>query len=185
MSQSVRLAHVDPHDLAVAIVSQVWRRTMREMQRLGVAMFVSDPAPEAVLSRAVQESELYRAARALAEWAQKGRGNPAEIGTVILEVRADLDGMDKSESSPRRPLTPDTLSGAVLIAAGARLALIEGRTVSATELATLADIDEHTVRAAVKVGGLQPVAPGKPMRFAADLAWAYLDKRGVPGFAAR
>ena len=76
------------------------------------------------------------------------------------------------------------MPGMALVAAGARLALVEGRTVSAVELATLASIDEHSVRVAVKAGTLRPVGPGRPMRFAADLACAYLYTRGVPGFAA-
>ena len=55
---------------------------------------------------------------------------------------------------------------------------------TAAELAVLAGIDEHTVRAAVKAGTLWPV-PGtnRPMRFEADVAAAYLYARGVPGFA--
>jgi hypothetical protein len=99
-------------------------------------------------------------------------------------VRADLDGLDVKKPFARGPVDLATLPGVALVAAEARLALIEGRTVSAVELATLASIDEHSVRAAVKVGTLRPLGPGRPMRFAADLARAYLYTRGVPGFGA-
>jgi hypothetical protein len=114
-----------------------------------------------------------------------GRGNPAEIAACILQARADLEGIDLREVPPSRPLDPATLPGAVLVAAGARLAVVEARTVTAVELAVLGGVDEHTVRAAVKAGTLQPVAGStRPMRFAADIARAYLYMRGVPGFAA-
>ena len=54
----------------------------------------------------------------------------------------------------------------------------------ATEVATLASVDERSIRATVKAGTLTPVGPGRPMRFAADAARQYLYARGVPGFAA-
>jgi hypothetical protein len=87
-------------------------------------------------------------------------------------VRADLEGIDATKSSTRGPVDLSTLPGVALFAARARLALFERRTVSAVELATLVSIDEHSVRAAVKSGTLRPVAPGRPMRFPADLARA-------------
>ena len=72
----------------------------------------------------------------------------------------------------------------VLVAAEARLALVEGRTVEAITIATLASVDERSIRATVQAGTLPPVGPGHPMRFAADVAHQYLYARGVPGFAA-
>jgi len=187
MPEPIRLADNDPHRLALAIVSQVSRRTFRDARRLGLLVQTADghSPREGALFVVVIESELYQAARMLAEWAQAGRGNSAEIGASILQVRADLEGIDTLDASPTRPLDPATLYGAVLVAAGARLAVVEGRTVTAIELATLAGVDEHTVREAVKAGALRPVAGSRrPMRFAADLARAYLYTRGVPGFAA-
>ncbi len=71
-----------------------------------------------------------------------------------------------------------------MVAADARLALEDGRTVKATEVATLASVDERTIWAAVKARTLQPVGTGRPMRFAADVVRQYLYTRGVPGFGA-
>jgi hypothetical protein len=49
------------------------------------------------------------------------------------------------------------------------------------DLATPAGV---TIRNAVAAGTLQPVARGRPMRFAADVVRAYLYTRGAQGFAA-
>ena len=67
-----------------------------------------------------------------------------------------------------------TSAGVVLVAAGARLALVEGRTVEAVEVATLASVDERSIRAAAASGVLPPVGPGRPMRFAAEVVRRYL-----------
>ncbi len=187
MSEPIRLADCDLRRLALAIVGQVTRRTFRDARRLGLVVKSADgqgPQQEGA-PFVVMGSEVYEAALMLAAWAKAGQGDSAQIAAVILQVRADLEGIDMSEVSPTRPLDTATLHGAVLVAAGARLAVVEGRTVTALELATLAGVDEHTVRAAVKAGSLLPVAGSlRPMRFAADLARAYLYTRSAPGFAA-
>jgi hypothetical protein len=117
------------------------------------------------------------------EWAKLGKGKPEEMPVALRELRADIDGVEPGEASGReRDLT--TVAGVVVVAAEARLALAEGRTVEATEVATLASLDERSIRATVKAGTLQPVGTGRPMRFAVDVVCQYLYTRGVPGFAA-
>ena len=186
MPEPLRLADLDPHRIAVDIVTLVHERVLRDTSRLGLVIRMAEEGQDERVARAavIGRSEVSRAAMALAEWATSGRGQAAEMPAFLRQVRADLEGIDVTRASTRGPVDLSTLPGVALVAAGARLALIEGRTVSAVELATLASLDEHSVRAAVKAGTLRPVAPGRPMRFAADLARAYLYTRGVPGFAA-
>jgi hypothetical protein len=186
MPEFIRLADNDLQRLTLGIVSEVLLRAYRDARRLGLVLKPADGRePQDGSVALVLGSEIHRAALKLAEWAQTGRGNPAEIAACILQVRADLEGVDLLKVPPSRPLDPATLPGAVLVAAGARLAVLEARTVTAVELAVLAGVDEHTVRAAVKARTLQPVAGStRPMRFAADIARAYLYMRAVPGFAA-
>ena len=52
------------------------------------------------------------------------------------------------------------------------------------DVATLASVDERTIRAAVQAGALRPLSKRRPMRFAAELVRAYLYARGVHGFSA-
>jgi hypothetical protein len=180
------LADLDPKSITSDILNVVLARVYRDTWRLGLVVRVAEPGQDekSALTTAVEDSEVFRAAQALAEWATSDRGQAAEIPALLRHVRADLEGIDATKASTRGPVDLATLPGVALVAAGARLALFEGRTVSAVELATLASLDEHSVRAAVKAGTLRPVGPGRPMRFAADLASAYLYMRGVPGFAA-
>jgi hypothetical protein len=186
MPEFIRLADNDLQRLTLSIVAEVMRRAYRDAHRLGLVLKLDNPqAPQHTDPTLVLGCPIHQLALKLAEWAQVGRGNPAEIAACILQARADLEGIDLSEGPPSRPLDPATLPGAVLVAAGARLAVVEARTVTAVELAVLGGVDEHTVRAAVKARTLQPVAGStRPMRFAADIARAYLYVRGVPGFAA-
>ena len=186
MPEPLRLADLDPQRIADAVLNLVYDRVYRDTWRLGLVALVADAGQDekSALSMALGRSEVRRAALVLAEWATSGRGQAAEIPTLLRQVRADLDGIDAMKASTRGPVDLTTLPGMALVAAGARLALFEGRTVSAVELATLASLDEHSVRAAVKAGTLRPVGRGRPMRFAADLACAYLYTRGVAGFAA-
>ena len=186
MPEQLRLADLDPNRIAADILALVYERVRRDTWRLGLVVRMAEEGQDETVARAaaVGRSEVLRAALVLAEWATSGRGQVAEIPALLRQVRADLEGIDATKASTRGPVDLATLPGVALVAAGARLALIEGRTVSAVELATLASLDEHSVRAAVKNGTLRPVAPGRPMRFAANLARAYLYTRGVPGFAA-
>ena len=107
-------------------------------------------------------------------------GEHREIADALKELCADLD-VELGKSSRREPDLA-TVSGVLVVAAAARLALKEGRAVTAVEVATLASVDDRTIRAAVQEGRLQPVGPGRPMRFAADAACHYLYTRAVPGF---
>jgi hypothetical protein len=186
MPEPLRLADLDPILITTDVMKVVYDRVARDTRRIGLVARVAEPGQDEQLAftTALGSSEAFRAALALAEWASSGRGQAAEIPALLRQVRADLDGIDVKQASTRGPVDLATLPGVALVAAGARLALFEGRTVSAVELATLASIDEHSVRAAVKAGTLRPVGPGRPMRFAADLSSAYLYTRGVPGFAA-
>ena len=186
MPDPLRLADLDPMLITAHVMQAVHDRVSRDTRRIGLVARVAEPGQDEKLAfaTALGHSEVFRGALVLAEWATSGKGQAAEIPALLRQVRADLDGIDVKKASTRGPVDLATLAGVALVAAGARLALVEGRTVSAVELATLASLDEHSIRAAVKAGTLRPVAPGRPMRFAADLACAYLYTRGVPGFAA-
>ena len=186
MPEPLRLADLDHLHIAADVLNVVCDRVHRDARRIGLIVRVADPGQDEKLAfaTALGLSEVSHSAHALAAWATSGRGQAAEIPALLRQVRADLEGIDAKKASTRGPVDLATLAGVALVAAGARLALVEGRTVSAVELATLASIDEHSVRAAVKAGTLRPVGPGRPMRFAADLARSYLYMRGVPGFAA-
>jgi hypothetical protein len=149
MPDPIRLADSDPQRLAVAIVGYVTARVFHDARRLGLVLKTADGRGEQDGTPfLVMGSEIYRAALMLAEWAKTGRGDSAEIAAAILQVRADLEGIDIMQASPTRPLDPATLHGAALVAAGARLALVEGRTVTAIELL-----------AASKKAGIDPLSP--------------------------
>ena len=179
--EPLRLAHLDPHRVAWAAVREVRARARRDLSRLNLPL--SALPGDQVEDDLIVRSKTYRAARLCAEWAIIGRGAAEELDVLLKEVRADLDGRAVGDRPWRIPdLT--TAIGLVVVAAAARLALAEGRTVEAGEVATLASVDERTVRAAAQAGVLHPVAPGRPMRFAADEVRAYLYARGVSGFAA-
>jgi hypothetical protein len=186
MPEPLRLADLDARRIVIAILTVVNERVLRDSQRLGLVVRAAKEGPDEGEARVqgLLQSEAYRVATKLAEWATSGQGQAAEIPAILRQVRADLDGIRATDASTRGPADLATLPGVALVAAAARLALVEGRTVSAVELATLASLDEHSIRAAVKTGALRPVTSGRPMRFAADLAWMYLYARGVPGFAA-
>ena len=180
------MADIDPRRIVVAILAVVNERALRDTHRLGLVIQAAKEGHDEGEARAnaVLQSEVFRVASKLADWASSGKGQAAEIPAILQQVRADLEGVRATSASTRGPADLATLPGVALVAAGARLALVEGRTVSAVELATLASLDEHSIRAAVKAGTLRPVTSGRPMRFAADLACMYLYARGVPGFAA-
>ncbi len=186
MPEPLRLADLDPILIAAEVVRIVYERAFRDALRVGLVARVAEPGDDekAAFGLALRSSDAFRMALVLAEWATSGRGEAADIPFILRQVRADLDGLDVKKPFARGPVDLTTLPGVALVAAEARLALFEGRTVSAVELATLASIDEHSVRAAVKAGTLRPLGPGRPMRFAADLARAYLYTHGVRGFGA-
>jgi hypothetical protein len=186
MPEPLRLADLDPRRIAVDVLTLVHARVLRDTARLGLVIRMANEGQDENAARVAvfAQSEVFRAALLLAQWATSGLGDAGAIPACLRQVRADLEGIDVTNTSMRGSVDLSTLPGVALVAAEARLALLEGRTVSAVELATLASIDEHSVRAAMKAGTLRPVAPGRPMRFAADLARAYLYTRGVRGFAA-
>lgn len=178
----LHLADLDPQRAAEELTRDVHARAQRDARRLGLALML--PAgldPKATVAAVLGQSKIYKLARACAEWATAGKGKPEEVAAALRELRADIDGVEPGEAlAHERDLT--TIAGVMVVAADARLALADGRTVEATEVATLASVDERTIRAAVKAGTLQPVGTGRPMRFAADVVRQYLYTRGVPGF---
>src|SRR5258707_4914636 len=107
MPDPIRLADSDPQRLALAIVGQVTQRAFRDARRLGLVLKTVDGRGEQDgVPFLVVGSEIYRAALMLAEWAKAGRGDSAEIAAAILQVRADLEGIDTMQPSPTRPLDP-------------------------------------------------------------------------------
>lgn len=185
---TLRLPDLNPAHVALSVAGVVIRRIVRESSRVGLAVRLADSPPldemwaKDVGKLTILRSEAFRAAQTLAEWAKTGQGAPtATIGALLAEVRADLDG--RPPDAARRSLPePTTAAGLILLAAGARLALVEGRPVTAVELAALAGRDERTIRAAAAAGTLRPIDGGRPMRFAVEVAHTYLHARGVAGF---
>ena len=183
----LHLADLDPQRAADGLTQGVYDRAKRDIHRLGfVVSFPTPTTPDSkppTVATVLGQSKIHKLARVCVDWAKLGKGKPEEVAAALRELRADLDGVEPGEASGReRDLT--TVAGLVVVAAEARLALAEGRTVEATEVATLASLDERSIRATVKAGTLQPVGAGRPMRFAADVVCQYLYTRGVPGFAA-
>jgi hypothetical protein len=179
MPDPMRLADIEARRFAVAIVSAVLDRAMRDTPAPLAGANCREWSRRERGPRAVAQSEVFRTALELAEWATSGRGQVVESSALIRQVRADLDGSSATDASTRGPLDLSTVPCVALVAAGARLALIERCTVSAVELATRASMDEHSVRAATNAGTLRPVAAGRPMRFAADRAGIPLCARGA------
>jgi hypothetical protein len=185
-SEPLRLARLDPERAASLVAHRVLYRARRDASRVGLAVFHPSPdgqTEEACQERATLSSKAYRNALLCAVWAATGKGKPEEIAAALRELRGDLEGVAPADA---RGLAPDltTTVGVLVVAVAARLALREGLTVDAVDVATLASVDARTVRAAVQAGALQPLPSMRPMRFAADVACAYLYARGVPGFGA-
>ena len=211
-SKPLHLADLDPQRVADELTGEVHARAKRDALRLGFVLsipplpapaprppsdamrgapspYTSPPSPAPpepktpTVATVLGQSKIHKRVLACVEWAKLGKGKPEEVAAALRELRADLDGVEPGEVSGREwDLT--TIAGVTLVAAEARLALAEDRTVEATEVATLASVDERSIRATVQAGTLTPVGPGRPMRFAADVARQYLYARGVPGFAA-
>lgn len=182
-SKPLHLADLDPDRAAEELTREVYARAKRDALGLGFALVAPSGTEKSPVGVVLGQSKIYRLVRACVAWAKLGKGKPEEMAAALRELRADLDGVEPGEVSGReRDLT--TVAGVTLVAAEARLSLAEGRTVEAIEVATLASVDERSIRATVQAGTLTPVGPGRPMRFAADVARQYLYARGVPGFAA-
>lgn len=184
-SKPLRLSDLDAERTAEGVTDAVHARARRDARRLG--MFFGFPAgvdPKVTKVWAVLgQSQVHKVARACVAWALAGKGKPEEVAVALRELRADLEGVETGDASVREP-DLSTSAGVVLVAAGARLALAEGRTVEAVEVATLASVDERSIRAASAAGLLPPVGSGRPMRFEAEVVHRYLYGRGVPGFGA-
>jgi hypothetical protein len=185
VSKPLRLADLDPQQTASTIAWAVNDRAERDARRLGLVLTL--PAaldPKTKRSAVLAQSRVYKVTYTCAVWATTGRGSLEEVEAAVRELRADLEGVEPGQASRReRDLT--TRTGLLLVATEARLALAAGRTVEALEVATLASLDERSIRAAVQANALAPVAPGRPMRFAAEQVQHYLYTRGVPGFGPR
>jgi hypothetical protein len=184
-SKPLRLSDLDAERTAEGMTNAVDTRARRDARRLG--MFYGFPAsvdPKVTkLWMVLGQSTVHRVARVCVAWALAGKGKPEEVAVALRELRADLEGVEPGDASMREP-DLSTSAGVVLVAAAARLALAEGRTVEAVEVATLASLDERSIRASSSSGVLPPVGPGRPMRFEAEVVRRYLYGRGVPGFGA-
>lgn len=180
--QTIRLSGLDPERTAEEVTWAVYARAKRDSRRLGMAFGL--PAgvdPKAPVASILVRSKVLKVARVCVEWATVGKGKPDEVAAALREMQADLEGVEPGSASGREP-DLSTAAGVVLVAATARLALVEERTVEAVQVATLASLDERSIRAAAETGKLVPVGPGRPMRFAADVVRQYLYRRGVAGF---
>lgn len=186
-SKPLHLANLDPQRTAEEVAWAVLARARRDARWLGMLVKVPNPPAgmdqKAAVNQAVSQSKVLKVARTCAEWAIAGKGKPEDVAAALREMRAVLEGVEPGTATGRETdLT--SAAGVLVVAATARLALAEGRTVEAEEVATLASVDARTIRAAVAAGTLQPVGAGRPMRFAPDVVRQYLYTRGVPGFVA-
>jgi hypothetical protein len=183
----LRLEDLDVNRTAHNLVMEVYNRAFRDLTQLGLSFRPLEPRPGAsprdILMAVLGQSKLWKVAATCVEWARTGSGKPEEVAVALRELRAHLDGVEVGDAPGREP-DLSTAAGLVVVAADTRLTLAEDRTVEAWEVATLASVDERTIRAAVVAGTLQSVGNGRPMRFAADVVRLYLYKRGVPGFPA-
>jgi hypothetical protein len=180
----IHLSDLDAERTAERVTWLVHTRAGRDARRLG--MFYGLPEgldAKTKVWTVLEKSHVHKMARACVAWALEGKGKPGEIVVALRELRADLEGVEAGDATEREP-DLSTSVGVMLVAATARLALAEGRAVEAVEVATLASLDERSIRAAAAQQVLPPVGPGRPMRFAAEVVRPYLYGRGVPGFAA-
>jgi hypothetical protein len=186
-SNPLHLANLDPQRTAEDVAWAVLARARRDARWLGLLVKAPNPPAgmdqKAAVNQALSQSTVLKVVRTCAEWAIAGKGKPEDAAAALRELRAVLEGVEPGRATGRSTdLTP--AAGVVVAAAAARLALAEGRTVEAEDVATLASVDARTIRAAVAAGSLQPVGARRPMRFAADVVRQYLYTRGVPGFSA-
>jgi hypothetical protein len=180
-TKALHLSDIDPERTAESVTRRVYARAQRDAARLGMAFGLpSRVDAKTPVGTVLNRSRTHKAARMCAEWAVTGKGAPEEVAAALRELRADLEGIEPGEASGEPDLS--TPAGVVLVAAAARLALVEGRAVDAKEVATLASVDERSIRAAAGAGTLPPVGTGRPMRFAATVVRQYLYTRGVAGF---
>jgi hypothetical protein len=180
----IRLSDLDAERTAERVTGWVHARAKRDARRLGMGFGLPEGIdPKTHVWTVLEKSQVHKAARACVAWALEGKGKPEEIVVALRELRADLEGVEAGDATEREP-DLSTSVGVMLVAATARLALAEGRAVEAVEVATLASLDERSIRAAAAQKALPPVGPGRPMRFAAEVVCRYLYGRGVPGFAA-
>jgi hypothetical protein len=188
MSKPLRLSDLDTKRTADELVWALFARTARDARSLGCALKADQvPAgtdPKMAGHAAVEHSQAMAAARICVEWATAGRGKPEAVATALRDLRAMIEGVEPGQAVGRevRALTPAT--PLVVLAAMARLSVLEGRPVEAVELAALASVDERSIRAAAQAGTLRPVGNGRPMRFEAELVRRFLYERGIPGFVA-
>ena len=177
-----RLATLDVEDVALEVAEAALGRARRDATRFGLVLNLTDAqSGSKEWTMVARRSAVYQNALACARWAKKGEGKA--IGDALKQLRADIDGVAPADERGMRPPDVKTMSGLLVVAVSARLALVEGRTIDADELAVLASVDGRTVRLAVQTGALQPVTQRRPIRFAPEVASAYLFARGVHGFA--
>jgi hypothetical protein len=187
-SKPLHLANLDPKRVADELVTAVHAHARWDARSLGLFVKLGkvDPGvdPQAVLESTLKQSKVWKVVWTCAAWATVGKGKPEDVDVALRDLRAILVGVAPGDPVPRegRALTAEI--EVVVIAAGARLALAQGRTVDAVELAALAGLDERSIRDAAKTGKLAPVGNGRPMRFEAAPVCRYLYERGVPGFEA-
>src|SRR5277367_6623199 len=164
----LRLSDLDAERTAEAVTGAVHARAQRDARRLGMAFGLpAGVEPKVTKAWAVLErSQVHKVARACVAWTLAVKGRPEDVVIALRELRADLEGVEPGDAPVREP-DLSTSAGVVLVAAGARLALVEGRTVEAVEVATLASVDERSIRAAAAAVVMRPVGPGRPMRFEA------------------
>ncbi len=183
----LHLASLDPQHTAEEVAWAVLARARRDARGLGLLVKVPNPPAgmdqKVAMAQAVNQSKILKVARMCAEWAITGKGKPEDAAAALRELRAVLEGVEPGTAAGRATDLTAAVE-VVVVAAAARLALTEGRTVEADEVAALAGVDPRTIRAAVAAGSLLPVGAGRPMRFAADVVRQYLYMRGVPGFRA-
>jgi len=194
----LRLGDVHPDAVALEVADRVLGRAVRDLQRLAPAVVgmvavpgasppVAGHPPDmlAAARSALRSSRAYLDAFAAVEWAQAGKGSSLDqIDTVLEAFTEDIDGPDVLPLVAPLEHAPHTALDLVRVAAQARLQLYRLHDVTALDLATLAGVDERTIRADASAGRIKPRARNaRPMRFAPLPALVFLAWRKVPGIA--
>src|SRR5262249_23087255 len=135
----IRLANLDPARIAENLMRAVHARAQRDARWLGLSLAAAPAPPGTSPAPPKAEREPSRGlkiALMCTEWATAGKGAPVEVASALRELRAMIGGVEPGELLQEvRELTPGV--GLLVMAAETRLALTEGRTVDAAQVAAL------------------------------------------------
>lgn len=193
-----RLHEIVPTELARATVQRVIAGIQGAAASLAPVCFTVTPDPGAVsgdYSAAVQASRLYGLVLDLCGWAQRGEGRQGQVFDLLMSVAraafpwpverqvgelvrwAGLDDLLGSSGDPGSDI------GLLLVAARARLDVMDGRDVTPRDAAALASLSALQVRRLIQNGSLKAKGSSDAgWRISPAEARRWFGERGVPGF---